>query len=132
MNNCANFWVKRKPLPAIKTEDVLPYIAPSTLVQMRKNAVACLISLRDAHPLMEDFLNNLQDSLQLDCICEQINDMQLKKVLMIYDNLILYITDLQGVYYDFLRVYRENYRDILSAYFDEFMDRLKEARIIKK
>lgn len=130
VNNCANFWVKRKPLPAIKTEDVLPYIAPSTLVQMRKNAVACLISLRDAHPLMEDFLNNLQDSLQLDCICEQINDMQLKKVLMIYDNLILYITDLQGVYYDFLRVYRENYRDILSAYFDEFMDRLKEARII--
>ena len=57
--------------------------------------------------------------------------MQLKKVLMIYDNLILYIMALQGVYYDFLRVYRENYRDILSAYFDEFMDRLKEARIIK-
>lgn len=131
VNNCMNLWVRRKPLPAIKTEDALPYIAPSALIQMRKNAVTCLISLRDAHPLMEEFLDNLEDSLHLDGLYEQINDTQLRKALMIYDNLILYITDLQGVYYDFLRAYRENYRDILSAYFDEFMDRLEEARIIK-
>lgn len=130
VNNCMNFWVQRKDVPAIGPDQMLPYIAPSTLAAMRRKAVGCLLSMRGSHSLVEvEFLKNLDNDNALLDVCEKIRDEQLRLFLVSFIELNVDINILQQRYYSFLEAYRKKDQRPLVSYFRDFVQRMAEYGI---
>ena len=80
---CQKFDIDRKELCPFESLELFPYIPISSLIQLRKQAFRCLLSIKDIDSKIQDrFLDCLDSDEQLLNICEEIKDQSVQLFLI--------------------------------------------------
>ena len=84
-NVCARFSIKESEFCTSDIKDLYPFIKPSQVSLIKRQAFNCLISVKNTESKpMRDFLNNLDKDEEMLNICENIKDQDLQLLLISY------------------------------------------------
>ena len=84
-NVCARYTMKESEFCTCELKELFPYIKPSQVSLIKRQAFNCLISVKNTEPkLMRDFLNNLDKDEEMLNICEDVKDQDLQLLLISY------------------------------------------------
>jgi len=126
---CQSFDVKRMDLHTLESLDLYPYIKIPSLVDLRRQAFRCLLSIRDTDPNIRFYLACLDSDEKLLNVCETIKDQDLQLFLISFVELNIDIESLEITSLGLLKAYRNNNLAPLAEHLNAFVDRLKKAGI---
>lgn len=108
----------------------LPFIEVRTLTQIRKQAFACLLSIREIAPVVKDeFLNHLDSSDKLLSICEQPMDQDLQLFLISYVEVNVNMESIGLNYQGLLSAYSKKDMGFLADLLNERVGKLTAAGV---
>lgn len=129
-NLCARYSLKESAFCTSELKDLYPFIKPSEVSLLKRQAFNCIISIKDTDPkLMRTFLRNLDKDEEMLNLCEKIKDQDLQLLLISYVEI--------GIDADALFIYYRTLRQscktkdtaIFCRYLNESAQRLKSAGI---
>ncbi|MDE7166512.1 MAG: hypothetical protein K2O17_05740 [Bacteroidaceae bacterium] len=127
---CKRHDIPRQELTTPDCLELLPFIKVRTLVQIRKQAFACLLSLKEIAPVIKDeYMNHLDDDDKLLNICEQVEDQDLQLFLISYVEVNVDMETLGLNYHGLLSAYRKHDRTTFADLLNESVERLTEAGV---
>lgn len=126
---CKNFELSPCNLASFNKMDIIPYVSPSLLMTLRKQALKCLLSIKNVEPLIRDeFLNNLNSDEELLNICEKITNQDIQLFLISFIELNIDIEAAEMSYYGLLENFYEN-KQVLVGSLNSFVKRLTDAGV---
>lgn len=126
---CKDFEIAPCDLVPFNEMDIIPYVSPGLLMTLRKQALKCLLSIKDVEPLIKDeFLNNLNSDEELLNICEKISNQDIQLFLISFVELNLDIEAVELSYYGLLENFEGN-KQVLAGSLNSFVKRLTDVGI---
>ena len=127
---CQKFDIDRKELCPFESLELFPYIPISSLIQLRKQAFRCLLSIKDIDSKIQDrFLDCLDSDEQLLNICEEIKDQSVQLFLISFVELNIDVETLEIASLALLHAFRNGDLMPLADHLNAFVDRLTAAGI---
>jgi hypothetical protein len=128
-NICKKFEITPCELLTVNDIDFFPYVSPLTMTTLRKQALRCLLSVKDVDmKIGNDFLDCLDNDEKLLNVCEEIVDQDLQLFLISFVELNLDIESLEFSYYVLLENYNEN-KQVLAGTLNSVVKRITDAGI---
>ena len=125
---CQKFDIDRKELCPFESLELFPYIPISSLIQLRKQAFRCLLSIKDIDSKIQDrFLDCLDSDEQLLNICEEIKDQSVQLFLISFVELNIDVETLEIASLALLHAFRNGDLMPLADHLNAFVDRLTAA-----
>ena len=126
---CKKYKVKKQTIAPLDSLAAYPYIHVSTLISTRKQALRCLLSVKDVNPIItEKYLENLGNDIDLLNICEELKG-DLQMFLITFVELHLDIETILREYLSLVKSHRKNDTDALAVYLNDFLKRLSRIGI---
>lgn len=126
---CRRYDVERKELHTLESLDLYPYIKIPSLVELRRQAFRCLLSIKDTDPNIRMYLACLDSDEKLLKVCEMIKDQDIQLFLISFVELNIDIETLELTSLNLLKAYRNNNLQPLADHLNEYTRRLKKAGI---
>ena len=127
---CQHHEVERQELDPLRPSEQYPYVSPSALVRVRKQAFKCLLSIKDIDPIIqEQFLNELGNDQKLLDICETVKNQNIQFFLISFVELNIDIEAWELITLSLLRSYRNGNLTRLAEHLDFKVKMLTEAGI---
>jgi hypothetical protein len=127
---CQKYDVERKELYTMESLDLYPYIKIPSLVELRKQAFRCVLSIKDVDSNIRDkYLDCLDSDEKLLNVCETIKDQDIQLFLISFVELNIDIESLELTSLSLLRAYRNNNLQPLVEHLNNYVDRLKKAGV---
>lgn len=127
---CSRYGIEKKEIASLDSIGIFPYIKVSLLTLLRRQAVRCLLSIKDVDSHIQDeFLNNLDNDEQLLNICEIIRDADIQLFLISFVELNLDIEAIEQTYLSLLEAYKKRNMDVLAGHLNESVRRLTDVGI---
>lgn len=126
---CGKYGVEKSVFTDLASLDFIPYIKMSLLDLIGKQALGCLISIKDVSPFMDVYYRNLENDERLLDICEEIKDQDLQMFLISFIEVNLDITYLEVIYKPLLKAFKNDQMDELANHLNDFANRLTNAGI---
>lgn len=127
---CQKYDVDRKELYTLESLDLYPYIKIPSLVELRKQAFRCLLSIKDIDSNIRDkYLECLDSDEKLLNVCEAIKDEDIPLFLISFVELNIDIESLELTSLSLLRAYRNNNLQPLINHLNDCVNRLTASGI---
>lgn len=126
---CRKYDVEESVFTDLDSPDFFPYIKMSLLDLIRKQALGCLLSIKDVSPLMDSFLRNLENNERLLNISEKVEDQDLQMILISFVEVNLDIPSVNTIYQPLLEAFKNDQMDELANHLNDFANRLTNAGI---
>ena len=127
---CQRYDVERKDLYTLESLSLYPYIKIPSLVELRKQAFRCLLSIKDTDPDIRDrYLECLDSDEKLLNICEAVRDQDIQLFLISFVELNIDIEAIGITSLGLLKAYRNNNLQPLAEHLNDYVDRLNKAGI---
>lgn len=127
---CQKYDVERKDIYTLESLDLYPYIKIPSLVELRKQAFRCLLSIKDTDPNIQDkYLECLDSDEKLLNVCEEVKDQDIQLFLISFVELNIDIEALELTSLSLLHAYRNNNLQPLVDHLNDCVNRLKKAGI---
>ena len=127
---CQKYDVERKDIYTLESLDLYPYIKIPSLVELRKQAFRCLLSIKDTDPnIQEKYLECLGSDEELLNVCEEVKDQDIQLFLISFVELNIDIEALEFTSLSLLQAYRNNNLQPLVDHLNDCVNRLKKAGI---
>lgn len=127
---CQKYFVERKDIYTLESLDLYPYIKIPSLVELRRQAFRCLLSIKDLDTKIRDkYLNCLESDESLLDVCEEVNDQDIQLFLISFVELNIDIESLEITSLSLLRAYRDNNLQPLVEHLNAFVERLNKEGI---
>lgn len=127
---CQRYDVERKNIYTLESLDLYPYIKIPSLVELRKQAFRCLLSIKDIDPNIQDkYLECLDSDEKLLNVSEDVNDQDIQLFLISFVELNIDIEALELTSLSLLHAYRNNNLQPLAEHLNDYVNRLKKAGI---
>lgn len=127
---CQSYDVDRKELYTLDSLDLYPYIKIPTLVELRKQAFRCLLSIKDLEPVIRDKYLECLDNYEKMLNCsEEIEDEDIQLFLISFVELNIDIEALEITSLSLLHAYRNNDLQPLINHLNDFVNRLTVSGI---
>ena len=122
---CQDYDIDRKELYTLESLDLYPYIKIPSLVELRKQAFRCLLSIMDIDSdIREKYLLCLDSDEKLLNVCEEIEGEALQLFLISFVELNIDLESLEFDYLLLLRAYRTQNLQPLVEHLNDWVDRL--------
>ena len=126
---CKKRKVRPQEIAPMESVIAFPYLNVSALVALRKQALKCLLSLKNVFPIIpERFLENMMDDVELVTISEEARG-DLQMFLISFVELNLDIDTIQKAHLSLIQSYRENDLAALAAHLNDYLKRLTDKDI---
>ena len=127
---CQRYDVERKDLYTLESLSLYPYIKIPSLVELRKQAFRCLLSIKDTDPDIRDrYLECLDRDEKLLNVCEAVRDQDIQLFLISFVELNIDIEAIGITSLGLLKAYRNNNLQPLAEHLNDYVDRLNKAGI---
>lgn len=127
---CQKYDVERKELYTMESLDLYPYIKIPSLVELRKQAFRCVLSIKDVDSNIRDqYLECLDCDEKLLNVCETIKDQDIQLFLISLVELNIDIESLEITSLSLLSAYRNNNLQPLADHLNEYVSRLTASGI---
>ena len=127
---CQKYDVERKELYTMESLDLYPYIKIPSLVELRKQAFRCVLSIKDVDSNIRDkYLDCLDSDEKLLNVCEAIKDQDIQLFLISFVELNIDIEALEITSLSLLRAYRNNSLQPLVDHLNDCVKRLTASGI---
>ena len=127
---CQKYDVERKDIYTLESLDLYPYIKIPSLVELRKQAFRCLLSIKNTDPNIQDkYLECLDSDEKLLNVCEEVKDQDIQLFLISFVELNIDIEALELTALSLLHAYRNNNLQPLVDHLNDCVNRLKKAGI---
>lgn len=127
---CQKYDVERKDIYTLESLDLYPYIKIPSLVELRKQAFRCLLSIKDTDPNIQDkYLECLDSDEKLLNVSEEVKDQDIQLFLISFVELNIDIEALELTSLSLLQAYRNNNLQPLADHLNDYVERLKKAGI---
>ena len=123
---CRKHHIKKMEFIKPESLDFIPYIKMSTLSLLRRQTFKCLLSIKKVDPLIEEYLNNLEDNEKLLTISDLINNNNIKLFLISYVEVNYDIQRLEGIYQPLLYSFRKHHLGEIATHLNNYTERLSE------
>jgi len=127
---CQKYDVEREYLYTLESLDLYPYIKIPSLVELRKQAFRCVLSIKDIDSNIRDkYLECLDSDEKLLNVCETIKDQDIQLFLISFVELNIDIESLEFTSLSLLRAYRNNNLQPLADHLNNCLNRLTASGI---
>ena len=127
---CQKYDVERQDLYTLESLDLYPYINIPSLVELRKQAFRCVLSIKDVDFNIRDkYLDCLDSDEKLLTVCEAIKDQDIQLFLISFVELNIDIESLEITSLSLLRAYRNNNLQPLVDHLNDYVNRLTASGI---
>ncbi len=127
---CQKYDVERQDLYTLESLDLYPYIKIPSLVELRKQAFRCVLSIKDVDFNIRDkYLDCLDSDEKLLTVCEAIKDQDIQLFLISFVELNIDIESLEITSLSLLRAYRNNNLQPLVDHLNDYVNRLTASGI---
>lgn len=127
---CQKHDVERKDIYTLESLDLYPYIKIPSLVELRKQAFRCLLSIKDVDSNIRDkYLNCLNSDEKLLNVCEAIEDQDIQLFLISFVELNIDIESIEFTSLSLLRAYWDDNLQPLVDHLNDCVNRLNKAGI---
>ncbi|MBR0180171.1 MAG: SEL1-like repeat protein [Prevotella sp.] len=127
---CRKYNVERKYIYTLESLDLYPYIKIPSLVELRKQAFRCVLSIKDIDSNIRDkYLECLDSDEKLLNVCETIKDQDIQMFLISFVELNIDIESLETTSLSLLHAYRSNNLQPLADHLNNCLNRLTASGI---
>ena len=127
---CEHYKVERQELSPLEPSEQYPYLSVSALVRIRKQALKCLLSIKDIDPIIRDqFLNELDNDKNLLDISEKIKNQGIQLFIISFVELNIDIEAWEIITLSLLRAFRNGNLTRLAEHLNASVKRLTDAGI---
>ena len=127
---CQKHNVERKDIYTLESLDLYPYIKIPSLVELRKQAFRCLLSIKDVDSNIRDkYLNCLDSDEKLLNVCEAIEDQDIQLFLISFVELNIDIESIEFTSLSLLRAYWDDNLQPLVDHLNDCVNRLTASGI---
>ena len=117
---CKCHKIEKKEMRSLETLELFPYIPTHTLIQLRKDALRRILSVKDIDERINDeYLVHLDDGPELMNITEKLDDQDLQLMLISFVELNLDIRAIEFSYMNMLNSYRNGDMDYLVRSYND-------------
>ena len=127
---CQRYDIERKEIYTMESLDLYPYIKILSLVELRKQAFRCLLSIKDVDSNIRDkYLECLDNDEKLLNVCEEIKDEDLQLFLISFVELNIDIETILLTSLSLLHAYRNKNLQPLIEHLNDCVNRLTASGI---
>ena len=126
---CQKYDVEREDLHTLESLDLYPYIKIPSLVELRRQAFRCLLSIRDTDPNIRFYLACLDSDEKLLKVCETIKDQDIQLFLISFVELNIDIESIEITSLGLLKAYWNNNLLPLVEHLNNYVARLSKLGI---
>ena len=127
---CQKHDVERKDIYTLESLDLYPYIKIPSLVELRKQAFRCLLSIKDVDSNIRDkYLNCLNSDEKLLHVCEAIEDQDIQLFLISFVELNIDIESIEFTSLSLLHAYWDDNLQPLVDHLNDCVNRLTASGI---
>lgn len=126
---CRKYNVEKFVFTDLASSDFFPHIKMSLLDLIGKQALGCLLSIKDVSPLMDDYYRNLESDERLLNVSEEVEDQYLQLFLISFVEVNLDIPYVEIIYKPLLEAFKNNQMYELANHLNDFANRLTNVGI---
>ena len=128
-NYCKKIGLQKERISKVEGKKLLPYMNLSLLVQIKKQVFRCILSLRDAHPSINVYLEKLDSDTDLLDVCETVEDVDLQLFLISFVEINIDVHDQIQKIQEQFEHYKNHEFDMLADILNDYAEKMKSINI---
>lgn len=126
---CKKTGHQKKRISKVEGVKLLPYMNLSLLVQIKKQVLRCILTLRDTDPLIDEYLDNLDNDIALLDVCEKVKDVDLQLFLISFVEINMDVHNHILTIQEQFELYKNNKLDKLADILNHYAEKMKDLNI---